>query len=60
VTAEGAVQLQKTGSDKEMEQAVLFLAKNAFVNGKAIAVDGGLLNLVAGRCKVECLHGSRN
>jgi hypothetical protein len=28
-----------------MGQAVLFLAKTAFVNGEVITVDGGLLNV---------------
>jgi len=29
--------------------AVLFLAKNTYVNGEILAVDGGVLNVVAGR-----------
>jgi len=27
----------------------LFLAKNAYVNGEILAIDGGVLNVVAGR-----------
>ena len=27
----------------------LFLAKNTYVNGEIIAVDGGVLNMLAGR-----------
>jgi len=29
--------------------AVLFLARNTYVNGEILAVDGGVLNVVAGR-----------
>jgi NAD(P)-dependent dehydrogenase (short-subunit alcohol dehydrogenase family) len=36
-------------SDEEMAQTCLFLAKNRYVNGEVIAVDGGVLNQVAGR-----------
>ncbi|KAL9068866.1 MAG: hypothetical protein Q9157_006370 [Trypethelium eluteriae] len=43
------VPAQRAGSDEEMAQAVLFLTKNAYVNGEVIAVDGGVLNVVAGR-----------
>ncbi|KAK1830609.1 NAD(P)-binding protein [Podospora conica] len=39
----------RAGSDEEMAQTCLFLAKNRFVNGEVIAVDGGVLNQVAGR-----------
>ena len=43
------VPAQRAGSDEEMAQAVLFLTKNTYVNGEVIAVDGGVLNVVAGR-----------
>lgn len=33
----------------DMTLAVLFLAKNTYVNGEILAVDGGVLNVVAGR-----------
>ncbi|KAI9879553.1 MAG: hypothetical protein M1830_008180 [Pleopsidium flavum] len=45
----GHVPAQRPGSDEEMAQAVLFLTKNTYVNGEVIAVDGGVLNIVAGR-----------
>lgn len=37
----------RAGSDEEMAQACLFLAKNRYVNGEVVAVDGGVLNNVA-------------
>ncbi|KAF2466937.1 NAD(P)-binding protein [Lindgomyces ingoldianus] len=49
VQEKGHVPMGRAGSDEEMAQAVLFLAKNAYVNGEIIAVDGGVLNVVAGR-----------
>ena len=44
-----AVPAARAGSDEEMAQTCLFLAKNRYVNGEVIAVDGGVLNQVAGR-----------
>ncbi|KAI9829754.1 MAG: hypothetical protein M1819_005991 [Sarea resinae] len=49
VQEKGHVPAERAGSDDEMAQAVLFLAKNAYVTGEVIAVDGGVLNQVAGR-----------
>ncbi|KAI9715998.1 MAG: hypothetical protein M1812_005632 [Candelaria pacifica] len=49
VQEKGHVPAARGGSDEEMAQAVLFLAKNAYVNGEVIAVDGGVLNQVPGR-----------
>ncbi|MCJ1290469.1 hypothetical protein MMC34_002007 [Xylographa carneopallida] len=49
VQEKGHVPAERPGSDEEMAQAVLFLAKNMYVNGEIIAVDGGVLNMVAGR-----------
>ena len=49
VQEKGHVPAGKPGSDEEMAQTVLFLAKNTYVNGEVIAVDGGTLNRVAGR-----------
>lgn len=34
----------RSGRDEEMGMAVIFLAKNAYVNGQILAVDGGVLN----------------
>jgi len=49
VQEKGHVPQGRAGQDEEMAQAVLFLAKNTYVNGEIIAVDGGVLNMVAGR-----------
>ncbi|KAB2570034.1 Short-chain dehydrogenase/reductase SDR [Lasiodiplodia theobromae] len=49
IQAKGHVPAQRPGSDEEMAQAVLFLTKNAYVNGEILAVDGGVLNVVSGR-----------
>ena len=49
VQEKGHVPAQRPGSDEEMAQAVIFLAKNMYVNGEVIAVDGGVLNQVPGR-----------
>lgn len=49
VQAKGHVPAGRAGNDEEMAQAVLFLTKCAYVNGEVVAVDGGVLNQVAGR-----------
>lgn len=49
IQEKGHVPMGRSGKDEEMAQAVLFLAKNAYVNGEIIAVDGGVLNVVSGR-----------
>ena len=36
----------RAGSDEEMGMAVLFLSRNAYVNGLVVPVDGGVLNEV--------------
>ncbi|KAI9806202.1 MAG: hypothetical protein M1825_006317 [Sarcosagium campestre] len=41
--------VDRAGSDEEMAMAVIFLAKNTYVNGEVIAVDGGELLKVPGR-----------
>lgn len=45
----GHVPLQRPGRDEEMGMAVLFFAKNHYVNGEIMAIDGGVLNVVSGR-----------
>lgn len=45
----GHVPAGRAGRDEEMAQAVLFLTRNQYVNGEVLAVDGGVLNQVAGR-----------
>ena len=49
IQEKGHVPAERPGSDEEIAQAVLFLAKNMYVNGEVLAVDGGVLNQVAGR-----------
>ena len=49
IQEKGHVPQGRAGQDEEMAQAVLFLTKNTYVNGEIIAVDGGVLNMVAGR-----------
>jgi len=49
IQGKGHVPAARAGADEEMAQAVLFLAKNRYVNGEILAVDGGVLNVVAGR-----------
>jgi len=49
IQEKGHVPQGRAGQDEEMAQAVLFLTKNTYVNGEIIAVDGGVLNVVAGR-----------
>jgi NAD(P)-dependent dehydrogenase (short-subunit alcohol dehydrogenase family) len=49
IQEKGHVPMERAGSDEEMAQAVLFLTKNRYVNGEILAVDGGVLNVVAGR-----------
>lgn len=46
VKGKGHVPMDRPGTDQEMAQAVLFLAKNQYVTGQILAVDGGVLNVV--------------
>ncbi|KAL8797339.1 MAG: hypothetical protein Q9195_000493 [Heterodermia aff. obscurata] len=48
IQEKGHVPAQRPGKDEEMAQAVIFLAKNMYVNGQVIAVDGGTMNQVPG------------
>ncbi|KAK1758009.1 hypothetical protein QBC47DRAFT_420868 [Echria macrotheca] len=43
-----AVPAGRAGSDEEMAMACLFLARNRYVNGEIVAVDGGVLGQVPG------------
>ncbi|KAM3072246.1 hypothetical protein ACMFMG_009062 [Clarireedia jacksonii] len=49
IQEKGHVPMDRAGSDEEMAMAVIFLAKNTYVNGEVIAVDGGVLLEVPGR-----------
>ncbi|KAH8589440.1 short chain dehydrogenase/reductase-like protein family [Bisporella sp. PMI_857] len=49
IKEKGHVPAQRAGSDEEMAQAVIFLAKNHYVNGEVIAIDGGALLEIPGR-----------
>lgn len=49
VAEKGHVPAQRAGHDEEMAQAVIFLAKNMYVNGEILAVDGGALLKLPGR-----------
>lgn len=49
IQEKGHVPAQRAGSDEEMAQGVIFLAKNCYVNGEVIAIDGGVLLDVPGR-----------
>lgn len=44
----GHVPLMRPGREEEMGMTALFLAKNEYVNGQILAVDGGVLNVVSG------------
>lgn len=47
VAEKGHVPAMRPGRDEEMGMTVLFLAKNAYVNGQILTVDGGVLNVVS-------------
>ncbi|KAE9378045.1 short chain dehydrogenase/reductase-like protein family [Stipitochalara longipes BDJ] len=49
IKEKGHVPAQRSGSDEEMAQVVIFLTKNKYVNGEVIAIDGGVLLEVPGR-----------
>ncbi|GAW14391.1 hypothetical protein ANO14919_037930 [Xylariales sp. No.14919] len=49
IQEKGHVPLARPGREIEMGMSVLYLAKNQYVNGEIIAVDGGVLNVLAGR-----------
>ena len=44
----GHVPIMRPGRDEEIGMTVLYLARNLYVNGQIIAVDGGVLNNVSG------------
>ncbi|KAJ4422885.1 hypothetical protein N0V82_002411 [Gnomoniopsis sp. IMI 355080] len=48
IEEKGHVPAMRSGRDEEMGMTVLFLAKNGYLNGQIVAVDGGVLNVIAG------------
>lgn len=42
----GHVPEMRPGREEEMGMAVLFFAKNGYVNGQILSIDGGVLNVV--------------
>lgn len=48
VADKGHVPLMRGGRDEEMGMTVLYLARNEYVNGMVIVVDGGVMNVVSG------------
>lgn len=49
IQEKGHVPAGRAGRDEDMAMAVIFLAKNQYVNGEILAVDGGVLNEISGR-----------
>ncbi|KXJ95624.1 hypothetical protein Micbo1qcDRAFT_217339 [Microdochium bolleyi] len=49
IQEKGHVPLMRAGKEEEMGMTALYFARNQYVNGEIIAVDGGVLNVVAGR-----------
>lgn len=47
VQDKGHVPLMRGGKEEEMGMTVLYLAKNEYINGQIIAVDGGVLNVIS-------------
>jgi len=46
IQEKGHVPIDRAGSDEEMGMAALFLAKNTYVQGQILVVDGGVMNQV--------------
>jgi len=42
IDEKGHVPAQRAGSDEEMAQGIIFLAKSKYVSGEVIAIDGGV------------------
>ncbi|CZS98497.1 hypothetical protein WAI453_005767 [Rhynchosporium graminicola] len=49
IEEKGHVPARRAGSDEEMAQGIIFLAKNKYVNGEIVAIDGGVLLEIPGR-----------
>ena len=48
VQEKGHVPAMRGGREEEMGLTALYLAKNEYVNGQIITVDGGVMNVIAG------------
>jgi len=48
VQEKGHVPAMRGGKEEEMGMTALYLAKNEYVNGQIITVDGGVMNVIAG------------
>ena len=44
----GHVPQMRPGREEEMGMTVLYLAKNGYINGQIVTIDGGVLNVVGG------------
>ncbi|KAK5127647.1 hypothetical protein LTR85_006988 [Meristemomyces frigidus] len=44
----GHVPLMRAGKEEEMGMTILYLTRNNYLNGQIVAVDGGVLNVIAG------------
>lgn len=49
IEEKGHVPMGRAGEDDEMAMGVLFLAKNKYVNGEILTIDGGVLLEIPGR-----------
>lgn len=43
IREKGHVPMGRPGTDEEMAMGIMFLAKNTYVNGEVIAIDGGVM-----------------
>lgn len=48
IQEKGHVPLMRAGKEEEMGMTILYLTRNEYLNGQVVAVDGGVLNVVAG------------
>lgn len=48
VAEKGHVPIERGGKDEEMGMTAMFFAKNSYVNGQILTIDGGVLNVVGG------------
>lgn len=46
IEATGHVPMMRAGRDEEIGMGILLFARNHYVNGQILAIDGGVLNTV--------------